>query len=88
MKKIALIMVSLTIISCGPIEPEELKEATNTDTSHVYLTNKIMAELELQEVNTTEESSVYDYGKQFTCPNCGEPFDGHECENCHYTENR
>lgn len=29
-----------------------------------------------------------DYGKQFICPNCGEPFDGHECENCKYTEER
>lgn len=27
-------------------------------------------------------------GKQFICPNCGEPFDGHECENCKYTEER
>lgn len=22
------------------------------------------------------------------CPNCGKPFDGHECENCRYTEER
>ena len=28
------------------------------------------------------------YAPQYTCPNCGEPFDGHECGNCHYTENR
>lgn len=28
------------------------------------------------------------YAPQYTCPNCGELFDGHECENCHYTENR
>ena len=35
-----------------------------------------------------EESIACDYGKQFICPNCGEPFDGHECENCKYTEER
>ena len=28
------------------------------------------------------------FEKQFICPNCGEPFDGHECENCKYTEER
>lgn len=44
------------------------------------------ASLDGQEINVVDESSAYDYGKQFTCPNCGEPFDGHECENCHYTE--
>lgn len=26
------------------------------------------------------------WGKQFTCPNCGKPFDGHHCENYEYTE--
>ena len=35
-----------------------------------------------------DESIACDYGKQFICPNCGEPFDGHECENCKYTEER
>ena len=28
------------------------------------------------------------YAPQYICPNCDEPFDGHECENCRYTENR
>ena len=31
---------------------------------------------------------ICSYGKQFICPDCGEPFDGHECENCKYTEER
>ena len=38
------------------------------------------------------ESSVFvpevTYEPQYTCPNCGELFDGHECENCHYIENK
>ena len=28
------------------------------------------------------------YAPQYICPNCDEPFDGHECENCHYIEER
>ncbi len=28
------------------------------------------------------------YGPQYICPNCGELFDGRECENCHYVENK
>ena len=28
------------------------------------------------------------YGPQYVCPNCGELFDGRECENCHYVENK
>ena len=47
-----------------------------------------MAELELETQQVVEESIACDYGKQFICPNCGEPFDGHECENCKYTEER
>lgn len=38
------------------------------------------------------ESSVFVpeviYEPQYTCPNCEELFDGHECENCHYIENK
>ena len=52
----------------------------------IYLIN--MAELELETQQVVEESIACDYGKQFVCPNCGEPFDGHECENCKYTEER
>lgn len=44
--------------------------------------------LEREETTVVEESIACDYGKQFICPNCGEPFDGHECENCKYTEER
>ena len=47
-----------------------------------------MIELELETQQMVDESIAYDYGKQFICPNCGEPFDGHECENCKYTEER
>lgn len=47
-----------------------------------------MAELELETQQVVEESIACDYGKQFICPNCSEPFDGHECENCKYTEGR
>ena len=52
--------------------------------SSYYLRN--MAELELETQQVVEESIACDYGKQFICPNCGEPFGGHECENCKYTE--
>lgn len=49
-------------------------------------------ELELEGDIKMDESSVFvpevTYAPQYTCPNCGELFDGHECENCHYTENR
>ena len=48
--------------------------------------------LELERNIQTDESAVLStepiYTSQYTCPNCGELFDGHECENCHYTENR
>lgn len=47
-----------------------------------------MIELELETQQVVEESIACDYGKQFVCPNCGEPFDGHKCENCKYTEER
>ena len=47
-----------------------------------------MAELELETQQVVEESIACDYGKQFICPNCGEPFDGHECKNCKYTEEK
>lgn len=47
-----------------------------------------MAELELEEQEIVETAITCDYGKQFICPNCGEPFDGHKCENCKYTEER
>lgn len=54
--------------------------------SSYYFRN--MAELELEEQEVVETATACDYGKQFICPNCGEPFDGHECENCKYTEER
>lgn len=48
--------------------------------------------LELEGNIQTDESAAFSteptYAPQYTCPNCGELFDGHECENCHYTENR
>lgn len=62
------------ICSCGPQEPfEEQRETTKVDSSY-YLRN--MAELELETQQVVEESIACDYGKQFICPNCGEPFDG------------
>lgn len=54
--------------------------------SSYYFNNMIELELETQQM--VDESIAYDYGKQFICPNCGEPFDGHKCENCKYTEER
>lgn len=33
-----------------------------------------------------EQDSDLNWGEQYICPNCGEPFDGHHCENCNYTE--
>lgn len=52
--------------------------------------NKLQKNMEKSEIKTQEidESTTCDYGKRFICPNCGEPFDGHECENCYYTEDR
>lgn len=44
-----------------------------------------MTELEFEELETV---NACDYGTQFICPNCEEPFDGHECENCKYTEEK
>lgn len=65
-------------------------DAVNGDnkwnTSYYYFRDMVELELEIQQV--VEESIACDYGKQFICPNCGEPFDGHECENCKYTEER
>lgn len=64
---------------------EEQRETTKVDSSYYF---RNMAELELETQQVVEESIACDYGKQFICPNCGEPFDGHECENCKYTEER
>lgn len=41
-----------------------------------------LAECMLQEQNSSE----LNWGEQYVCPNCGEPFDGHHCENCNYIE--
>ena len=76
----------LWYVLCGPQEPfEEQRETTKVDSSYYF---RNMAELELETQQVVEESIACDYGKQFICPNCGEPFDGHECENCKYTEER
>lgn len=32
------------------------------------------------------ETPGLDWNEQYTCPNCSEPFDGHHCESCGYTE--
>lgn len=40
----------------------------------------------IYEESTIVDSSDLDWGEQYVCPNCGEPFDGHHCENCEYTE--
>ena len=48
--------------------------------------------LELEGNIQADKSSAFSseplYEPQYTCPNCGELFDGHECENCHYIEER
>lgn len=66
-------------------ESLEREETTKVDSSYYF---RNMAELELEEQEVVETATACDYGKQFICPNCGEPFDGHECENCKYTEER
>lgn len=40
----------------------------------------------IDEMVKDQDSSDIDWGTQYTCPNCGEPFDGHHCESCGYTE--
>lgn len=87
MKYIPLLL-SIMICSCEPQEPfeeqretpkfEDLKETIEIDSVYYF---RNMAELEL-------ETQQCDYSKQFICPDCGEPFDGHECKNCKYTEER
>lgn len=77
MKIAIFIWAALTIVSCSPIEPKELKPTEEVDTSY-FFTNK-------QIINQMEE---YPTTSQCKCPNCDEYFDGHECENCHYTEER
>lgn len=77
------------VCSCGPQELfEEQRETTKSRFKVITYYFRNMAELELETQQVVEESIACDYGKQFICPNCGEPFDGHECENCKYTEER
>lgn len=74
--KYILLLLLIMICSYGPQEPfEEQRETTRVDSSYYFR-------------DMAEESIACDYGKQFICPNCGEPFDGHEYENCKYTEER
>lgn len=40
----------------------------------------------LAEEMLQEQDFDLDWGEQYVCPNCGEPFDSHHCENCSYTE--
>lgn len=40
----------------------------------------------IYEKSTIVNSSDLNWGKQYVCPNCGESFDGHHCEECNYTE--
>ena len=32
------------------------------------------------------DSPELDYGDIYTCPNCGEPYDGIYCSTCHYSD--
>ena len=94
------LLITLVVSSCGPIEPTELEPKTSQDSSYVFTKskNRTIMEEEIQEILElegniqTDESAAFSteptYAPQYTCPNCGELFDGHECENCHYTENR
>ena len=55
----------------------------------MYIWNQKMKRIEGIKIS---ESSVFVpeviYEPQYTCPNYEELFDGHECENCHYIENK
>lgn len=101
MKRIVIyiLLITLVVSSCGPIEPIKLEPVTSLDSSYVFIESKsrtVMEEekeiLELEGDIKISESSVFvpevTYEPQYTCPNCGELFDGHECENCHYIENK
>lgn len=39
-----------------------------------------------EESTVAVDSSELDWGMAYICPNCGEPFDGHHCSNCLYTD--
>ena len=52
----------------------------------VYLASRDKESKQRSKSRTIMEEITY--APQYTCPNCGELFNGHECENCHYTENR
>ena len=84
--KYTLLLLLIMIYSGEPQELFEEQEKTIKVDSSYYFNNMIELELETQQM--VDESIAYDYGKQFICPNCGEPFDGHKCENCKYTEER
>jgi hypothetical protein len=49
------------------------------------LSNSDYTQHKVYHIKTDDENYPH---AQFICPNCGEPFDGHECENCKYTEER
>lgn len=97
MRRIAIytLLITLMVSSCGPIETN-LDSTEKIDSSYVFTKSKTVMEekeiLELEGNIQTDEAFVFSpevtYAPQYTCPNCGELFDGRECENCHYIENR
>lgn len=84
------LLITLVVSSCGPIEPTEY--VFTKSKNRTIMEEEIQEILELEGNIQTDESAAFStepvYAPQYTCPNCGELFDGHECENCHYTENR
>lgn len=95
--------ITLVVSGSGPTEPAESGPKVSQDSNYVFTKSKkeqkrtIMKEeiqeiLELEGNIQTDESAAFSaepvYAPQYTCPDCGELSDGHECENCHYTENR
>lgn len=90
-----------SLINTGEKDNEYNRHNNNNPTNYYFLymfnIGKVIIEeekeiLELEEDIKMDKFSVFVpktvYTPQYTCPNCGELFDGHECENCKYTEER
>lgn len=66
---------------CWYVQPKGYRHTCN---GHILIMEDF--DFYIDEMVKDQDSSDIDWGTQYTCPNCGEPFDGHHCESCGYTE--